>query len=163
MTVDQVRLHLERSASEDDYTAVNTLWLGLMKAAQSFDGNERESRDKLLAALDPVDLNGLLASAGVEQLAGLHPPIESMLTYEGEQDWLDAEKAKARVDCVRDRRMHDPRQAASCLVWLLRRIRNRREHGFKTPDGPRDREILSAARLCLEAFCAASLRTLERT
>lgn len=161
MTTRQVRLHLIRAQSEDDYTAVNTLWLGLVKAAQCFDGNEAKGRDKLLAALDHGDLRALLASEGVEQLLGLSPPIESILTYEGEEDWLDAEKASEMVECVRQLRTGDPLRAAVCLLWLLRRIRNRREHGFKTPDGPRDQEILAAARLCLEILCRASLPLLD--
>jgi len=35
---------------------------------------------------------------------------------------------------------------------VLKRVRNRRAHGFKTPDGPRDRDILEASADILQSL-----------
>jgi hypothetical protein len=82
LTVDQVRLHLDRAQSEDDYSAVNTLlWIGLVKAAQEFEGNQGDQGQALIDALDPKKLEDLLQSEGVEAHISLDPPIESIVTY----------------------------------------------------------------------------------
>jgi len=51
----------------------------------------------------------------------------------------------------------------AALGYVLKAIRNKREHGFKTRHGPRDAEILRAARQLLDRLCRAALDARIRT
>jgi hypothetical protein len=60
--------------------------------------------------------------------------------------------------------VHETMKVISVTEWaspgnILKMIRNKREHGFKTYKGRRDQEILNAARLILEELsrCATTL------
>jgi hypothetical protein len=153
----QVLEHLERSESEDDYAAINTLWIGLTKAAQAFDGDEAHRGMSLLEAIGAESLVEVVHSSGVDELLALDPPIETILTYPGEEDWLDAIAAAERVFTIREFRDSEPLRASVALIWLLRRVRNRVDHGFKTPKGSRDQEVMRATRATLDAFVRAAI------
>jgi hypothetical protein len=94
----------------------------------------------------------------VEKLLNLNPPLESLLTAPNEKN--DAPRTARQLDSVRKDREASPHEALTKLVSVLRRVRNRRMHGFKAPDGPRDIEILTAATDILQKLGAVALETL---
>ena len=62
---------------------------------------------------------------------------------------------------LRRYRTEDPQKAVSALGAILKRIRNKRVHGFKTRFGLRDSEILGAVVPLLRRLCELSLRVVE--
>jgi hypothetical protein len=61
------------------------------------------------------------------------------------KDDPDYQRFEALLGRIRDRRATDPKAALAALFEILQRIRHKREHGFKTPEGPRFDDILKAA------------------
>jgi len=85
-----------------------------------------------------------LQHKGVDALLNLDPPLESVFSappYER----LDSARTARELSTVRQKRENAPKEALLNLTEVLKRVRNRRAHGFKTPDGPRDQLILEAA------------------
>jgi hypothetical protein len=69
--------------------------------------------------------------------------LESILSATHER--LDKDRTARELETVRAKREADPKEALLSLANVLKRVRNRRAHGFKTPDGPHDGEILAAS------------------
>ena len=97
----------------------------------------------------------ILALPAVDHLIGLDPPLETVLT--SKHELLSTLEAEHAISEVREFRTNVPRRALGELCRLLFLIRNKRIHGFKTPQGPRDREILESAGEILTALTGACL------
>jgi hypothetical protein len=151
--IDDVKHDINRAKELSDYDAVNVLWVALVKAANLNAGENEFLRMKtLIGKLSETDLRDVLTSAAVNRLLDLDPPLETVLVSPHEKLYpVATSKALA---CIRNDRDIDPRQAILHLGEILKRIRNKREHGFKSNKGPRDEEILSAARNILTSICA---------
>jgi len=116
----------------------------------------------MLALLEqlPVDfVHRLLHRPSVDALLNLNPPLESLLSAKHER--LNAQRTADELATVRERRGNDPKAALRALADVLKRVRNRRAHGFKTPDGPRDAEILQATADILQEIGEAGLACLD--
>lgn len=138
------------------FDAFDSNWICLVRLANLLDGATEHKRLKLLLDLLPDEsATYLLEDPSVEALIGIEPPLESIVSSKYER--LDEERAKSLIEAVRSNQEADPKSSVLALTELLKRIRNRRAHGFKTPDGPRDEEILgnSAAILRIMVLLAA--------
>ena len=150
------RAELVRSNDLSDYEAVDVAWVSMIKAANT--RPEQNEHKRLVALLDMADaevVRLVLHLPQVDVLLNLTPPLESLLTSRHER--LDLERTTDEMNDVRQSRHHDPKAALRSLAEILKRIRNRRAHGFKTPFAPRDQEILGAAAPVLRAMAKASI------
>jgi hypothetical protein len=97
----------------------------------------------LLNRMPEESIRQVLRCQEVDGLLDLEPPLETVLSFPHEG--LDAERTALQLQIVRRDRECNPRLALLNLAEVLKRIRNRRARGFKTPSGPRDSEILGSA------------------
>ena len=141
------------------YEAVDVYWVALVKIAHLMPGESEHKRLlNLLDELPIVCLESILHDAGVDALLDLDPPLESILVNRNER--LSFEATQAAINSIRDNRIENPRAAIVSLGEILKRIRNKRAHGFKTRDGPRDEIILKSARSILQRFCEVCVEEL---
>jgi hypothetical protein len=139
-----------------DYESVDVAWVAMVKAANT--RPEPNEHRRLVAVLDQVNatvVHEILFHPGVDVLLNLQPPLETILTSPHER--LDAERTKREMSVIRQLRESDPKGALRALAEIIKRIRNRRAHGFKTPYAPRDQEILGAAAPVLRAMAMATI------
>ena len=156
--MDDIRGEIESAESLGDYEAVDVLWVAFLKIANNLDGRgEKERMTALVNKIPSRDLEVILNSKAVNFLLDLDPPLESVLANSHEQLQRDA-SIKA-IAAVRKTRNSDSRNAMLSLGEILKRIRNKRAHGFKSAKGDRDREILGATRIALLELCNAALRS----
>jgi len=149
-----LRSELENAAVSRNYDAVEQFWNLLIRAADSRTEKDEFARvNALVSTLSGEALKTWLSIKGVEDLLSLRPPVETMLASNHER--LQPEKAALEIEIIRQVRVSDPRTAALALLSILKRIRNKRVHGFKYPGSQRDEEILLAARVLLEGLCRA--------
>lgn len=156
-TIAEIREEVVGSAKLSDYEAVDVLWVALVKTANMNAGkNEHERMINLVNSLPEAQLMVLLNSADANRLLALDPPLETVLFDQHEV--LHPDKTAEAIRMVRDKRNTDPRSAMLTFGKILKRVRNKRAHGFKSPKGPRDAEILGAARGVLLSLCEAVLK-----
>jgi hypothetical protein len=165
MAIDRARLDLVRNEICEvtdlaPYQAVNGLWIGLVKLANLLPtvGEEHEQVASLLRRLSRPEAASVVADAGVDQLLDLDPPLETFLADDRERLYpLPAAKEIARI---REQRLRDPKAALASLFEIVQRVRDKREHGFKSTSGDRDGEILCATRSILKRMCEAVFENL---
>ena len=141
----EIDAETREAAALAPYQAANGLWVCLVKFANPLPtvGEEHAQVASLLRRFTRQQAALVVTDAGVDRLLGLMPPLETILADERESlHPLPAARALVRV---RERRTRDPKAALAALFEILQRIRDKREHGFKTPSGSRDSEILQAA------------------
>jgi hypothetical protein len=144
-----IRAELARSRGLPAYEAVDVAWVAVIKAANLLPGNSEHDRMlALLNRLPEAPLIAVLRSDAVNALLNLDPPLESLLTARHER--IDKDRTARELALVRTKRDTEPREALHNLASVLKRVRNRRAHGFKTPAGPRDTEILAATASILQ-------------
>ena len=112
----------------------------------------------LVGRFPVAQMREVLHDPAVESLLTLDPPLETVLTDPYER--LYPEDAKRALDQIREQRDANPREALLGLGEILKRIRNKRVHGFKTRSGVRDHEILGVARLILLRLCELAVEVL---
>lgn len=160
-TIADIAGEAERSKALSDYEAVDVLWVCVVKLANLCKGkNEHERVLSLVDTLQTEEIRDWMNSAAVDALLQLDPPLETVLANPYER--LAAEDTAAALETVRRLRKKDPRGALHSFGDILKRIRNKRAHGFKSAKGPRDQQILHAARTFLAVFCAAGIRAMDR-
>jgi hypothetical protein len=134
-----------------DYDAVEQYWNLLVRASiRGPQGDEFQRINALVSSIPLPALAEWLSMKEVDTLLDLNPPLESLMTSPHERL---AKEAPADVAAVRKHRPTDTLKATCSLLRVLRRIRNKRVHGFKAPGSPRDVVILGAARKLLAALC----------
>ncbi len=139
---------------QSDYVAVELLWNVLVKAAHSHNDCEEYKRiQSLLAGINTAEVAHLMNHTAIDALLQLKPPLETILVDSNEQ--LKIKQAAEELKTIEANRFRNPRKALDSLFFVLKRIRNKRVHGFKSPNGPRDGEILGAARPLVSALCHA--------
>jgi hypothetical protein len=150
-TATEIREELEAAKTLRDYEAVDVLWVALLKVANTYPGNDEYKRmTSLVRSLPEARLTAILNSAAVNALLDLEPPLETILADQHERLYPDNTADAIRE--VREKRNDAARPAMLAFGGILRRIRNKREHGFKSQKGPRDVQILKAARGSLGQF-----------
>jgi hypothetical protein len=155
--LDDVRSDIEAATSESDYVAVNTLWLALLKLANLENAPKELARMVALVDRIPEDaIYAIVENPTVDSLLNLDPALETVVSHPRER--LETAEVKAALEKVRVSRSSSPREALSGLGFVLKTIRNKREHGFKTRFGPRDSEILRPARQLLDQLCRAAVQ-----
>lgn len=148
--LEAAQAELRRSYGLSPYEAVDVAWVAVIKLANLFPGPSEHARLLALVESLPLDrIRVILSHEAVDTLLNIDPPLESVVSTPHER--LDLKRTIHQVAVVRNRRDTEPTVALVNLAEILKRIRNRRAHGFKTPDGPRDQEILSAAASLLQA------------
>lgn len=155
---------LERSTTLSDYEAVDVLWVAIIRVANLEHAQSEHKRFlALLDRLPTAEIAGVLAAPSVDALLDLVPPLESIRSFVHER--LDVQRTADELASVRDNRASEPIDRASepivalaSLAETLKRIRNRRAHGFKTPDGPRDQVVLGAANDILRKVCGLAIQ-----
>lgn len=156
--LDDVRSDLEAAADERDYAAVNTLWLALLKLANLEDGQSELARmGALMGRIPEAKVRVIVGDAAVDALLNLDPPLETVVSHPREK--LKTEQVSAALDKIRMHRASSPREALAEMGFVLKTIRNKREHAFKTRDGLRDTEILRPARRLLNQLGQAALES----
>ncbi len=160
--LDTVDAELRDAAALPPYHAVNALWLCLVKLANLLPnaGAEHEQVASLLRRFTRQQAAKIVTNEAVDQLFQIEPPLETFLAHARER--LSSKKAAAELDRIRTNRGTDPKAALQALFEILQRIRDKREHGFKSPNGPRDSLILEAARLILDSLCATAVERLHQ-
>jgi len=138
------------------YQAFNELWLVLVKLANLLPtvGGEHEQIVSLVRALSREESARVVADVGVDRLLALEPPLETLLAEPRER--LNERTAATELERLKVRRTGDPKASLLALVELLQRIRDKREHGFKSAHGLRDTEILEASVSILRGLCSAT-------
>lgn len=124
---------------------------------------EGQRASSLFTRLSDSSVEDLLATPAVDSLLSLKPPLETVLAHPREE--LRKAEAQEAIRRVRQCRTVASREALAALSKLLLIVRNKRVHGFKTPDGLRDRQVLEPAteilqelaEACLDARVAADL------
>jgi hypothetical protein len=150
---------LNRTYCVPTYEAFDVAWIAVLKLANTFpDASEHSRMERLLNRLPDESIEWILNDSAVDVLLDLNPPLESILSTPHER--LDKDRTSRELKVVREQRSNDVRSALVNLAHVLKRVRNRRAHGFKTPEGPRDHEILSAGVSILRRVGYASAEAL---
>ncbi|WP_426701370.1 hypothetical protein ACPPVV_18775 [Rhodanobacter sp. Col0626] len=148
---------LERSHTLSDYEAVDVVWVAIIRIANLQNGQGEHQR--LLALLDLLSAEAaanIVTSQGTDTLLNLDPPLEAIRSFVHER--LDVQKTANELAAVKAIRIADPKAALAQLAETLKRVRNRRAHGFKTPEGPRDQVILGATADILRRVCDLAIQ-----
>lgn len=143
--LEAIRAELARSSDLPAYEALDVAWVAVIKVANLLSGDSEHRRlIALLNRLPEDSIRPVLQQKEVDILLNLDPPLESILTSPPHER-LSADRTVRELTVVREKRGKEPREALRNLTKVLKRVRNRRAHGFKTSDGPRDLEILRAS------------------
>ena len=157
---DDISTDLKVAEQLSDYEAVEVLWVALVKAANRMLGaSEHQRMIGLVGRMPAASIKEVLHHPAVESLLSLDPPLETVLVDPSER--LYPEDTKKALDQIRSQRDKNGTQALLGLGEILKRIRNKRAHGFKTRSGPRDREILGAARPILLRLCELAVEVVD--
>lgn len=159
--LDDILQDLSASEGVSDYEAVEVLWVALVKSANLMPGKSEHQR--MLALVERMPVQGiklLLDHPAVDARLNLDPPLETVLADAHER--LYEEETKAALTKIRDSRGKEPKEALFALGEILKRIRNKRVHGFKIRKGPRDIQILGATRPLLFGLCQLALEAIDR-
>lgn len=109
----------------------------------------------LVNGLPEAKLVAILHSPSANALLDLDPPLETILSDPHER--LQPNETAEAIRRVRGARDNDPHAAMLSFGGILKTIRNKREHGFKSSKGQRDVQILKAARGVLAELCNVAL------
>jgi hypothetical protein len=151
---------IQKAKTLSDYEAVEALWNALVKMANVTDrNNELQGVLRLIDRIPEDDIRHIMNHKAVGALIFLDPPLEAFLA--SQQERQEPEIIEKAIGEVRSLRQSDPREALKRLGEVLKGIRDKKADGFKTPDGPRDSDILAAARSLLSALCNSALKTIK--
>lgn len=135
-----------------DFEAVEVLWVALVKFSNLMPGkNEYKRMLNLVNYISLESINNIVLSHAVSDLLQLDPPLETVLASPYERLYPD--KIKSSISNFIKFRESDPRSALIHLGNIIKIIRNKRVHGFKTRNGHRDKEILAATHAILQMLC----------
>jgi hypothetical protein len=142
------------------YVGFQVAWDAIIKMANHFPQNtELDRLVSLLKIIPEEKVKDILSDPALDELLNLQPPLETILS--NQHEYIDADRTSYELKELGRLRIIDPRAALINLTHILKRIHDRRVHGFKTPNGSRDEGIFRASlRLLyrLGGFAAESLR-----
>jgi hypothetical protein len=154
---DEVDAHLLHAAGVRDFEGVNLLYQALVKASRQWPGSdEGQHLVAMLDALPESELARIVQLSAVDVLLDLDPPLETLLSHP--EETLRTRQVTEALTTIRNVRRTNPRTAALHLAMVLKRVRDKRYHGFKSIHGNRDAEILGAARAVLEELARIARR-----
>jgi len=155
--VDEFATELERARTLPAYDAFNALWTALVRLSNRENApSEHKRLLDLVGRLSLQKVQQILESPAVHFLASLDPPLETVQTSPHEE--LRADEVARAFDIIKRSSFCDPQVALKALGEVLKIIRNKREHGFKSADPEtRDGKILRAGRDILEMLCVELL------
>jgi hypothetical protein len=157
------KYHLEKARSaRSDYDAFDARWKAFNVYYESlFQRRQRRELDRVhlaAKALSREDFQLFLSPAATKGLVTIAPVFN-------ERDWQrrgikrTADHAAMKTAMARDWLREAPTEAdVLSLLTLLYVIRCNMAHGFKTSDGRRDVEVLSAANCVFTPFMDALMR-----
>jgi hypothetical protein len=141
-----------KALSLPDYEAVEVLWVALTKFANLLpETSEHKRMLNLVSQLSIKSLNYIVSDPSIDELLKMDPPLETILANPHER--LCLEETKQAINNFYVCRGDKPLESVLSLGEILKRIRNKRAHGFKTRSGPRDQVILKTARSVLQRMC----------
>ena len=159
--ISQIISDVKHARSLSDYEAVDVLWVALIKAANLMEGeNEHKRMLKLVEKIPNEEIENILDSKSVNDLIFMDPPLETVLSSPYER--LENEKTKKAIGKIRSNRKSDPCSTLINLSKILKIIRNKRAHGFKSRSSPGDNEILSSARSILDHLCNLAIMVIGK-
>jgi hypothetical protein len=139
--LDSATSELDRTLNLNAYEGFEVAWVAVIKIANLLPGDSEHKRlIELLNLLPDKTIRSIFKSEDVDALLELKPPLETILNSPHER--LNEKRTKRELNQVRQLRNTKPKTALKNLAEILKRVRNRRAHGFKTSKGPRDTEIL---------------------
>jgi len=160
MEREQILNEIISTQSLPDYEAFDTLWAVLTKAADLMQGeSECQRTESLLERLSEEEIKRLLKDGSVDSLIFLDPPLETILTGPDEKPVEDS--TMRIIAKVRSSRDFEPREALANLSEILRRIRDKLAHSFKTESRPGNNEVLLLARKILYLLCVLTVSKLD--
>lgn len=148
--LDEASLHLKRSRDLKCYDGFTAAWDALVQMSLCRDGDsEGERMLSLLETVSDEEAHQVVNSDAVDGLLKLDPPLET-IAFSPHEEMEQAEAARER-EAISTNREGKPQEALEELCSLLRRIRNKRIHGFKRAGGARSESILcNSKRILLE-------------
>jgi hypothetical protein len=164
--IDQVRGELEAAARLDPYTGFEQAYVCLVKLSLNRPDTEdfkyrspasKEARrlHTMVAKLLLAQMKEILSLPQVDELLTLDPPLEAYCSHEKEE--MNEADVQQAIATIRSKRNSSSEDALESLLLILKNIRNKREHGFKSAKGPRDQEILTPAQVIVVALAKACL------
>ncbi len=166
MEREQILNEIISTQSLPDYKAFDAMWAALTKVVHVMQGEGERERDldrqrmeSLFKKLSEEEIKRLLKDGSVDSLIFLDPPLETVIV---DPDEKPVEDSTTRIIAeVRSSRDLDPREALANLGEILRRIRGKLAHGFKTESRPGNNEVLLLARKILYLICILTVSKLD--
>jgi hypothetical protein len=159
---EQILNEIIATQSLPDYEAFDALWAALTKVVNVMQGErdlDRQGMELLFKKLSEEEIKRLLKGGSVDSLIFLDPPLETILTDPDEKAVGDS--TMRIIAEVRSSRDSGPREALANLGEILRRIRDKLAHGFKTESRPGNNEVLLLARKILYLICILTVSKLN--
>lgn len=147
-----------------DYEAFDALWAAMTKVVNVMQGEserdlDRQGMESLFKKISEEEIKRLLKDGSVDSLIFLDPPLETVIV---DPDEKPGEDSTMRIIAeVRSSRDSAPREALANLGEILRRIRGKLAHGFKTESSPGNNEVLLLARKILYLLCILTVSKLD--
>ena len=157
-------MRLFSTQSLPDYEAFDAMWAALTKVVSVMQGEgerdlDRQRMESLFKKLSEEEIKRLLKDGSVDSLIFLDLPLETVIV---DPDEKPVEDSTMRIIAeVRSSRDLDPREALANLGEILRRIRGKLAHGFKTESRPGNNEVLLLARKILYLICILTVSKLD--
>jgi len=143
-----------RAITLSDYEAVEVFWVALVKFSNLLpETSEHKRMLNLVKQLSTESLIYIISDPAIDELLKLEPPLETILANPHER--LSTEKTKQAISNFYAYRENNPVESVLSLGEILKRVRNKRAHGFKTRSGPRDKIILRTSKSILQRMCEA--------
>jgi hypothetical protein len=166
MEREQILNEIISTQSLPDYKAFDAMWAALTKVVNVMQGEGERERDldrqrmeSLFKKLSEEEIKRLLKDGSVDSLIFLEPPLETILA---DPDEKAVEDSTMRIIAeVRSSRDSAPREALANLGEILRRLRDKLAHGFKTESRPGNNEVLLLARKILYLICILTVSKLD--
>ena len=166
MEREQILNEIISTQSLPDYEAFDALWAAMTKVADVMQGEgqregdlDRQEMESLFKKLSEEEIKRLLKDGSVVSLIFLDPPLETVIV---DPDEKPVEDSTMRIIAeVRSSRDSAPREALANLGEILRRIRDKLAHGFKTKSGSGNNEVLLPARKILYLICILTVSKLD--
>jgi len=136
------------------YEAVDVYWVALVKFSLLMPGKSQHKRMiDLIENLSSESIEHIISNPKIDILLGLDPPLETVINSPHEK--LYSEKTKLAINQFYQNKETNPKESLLVLGEILKRIRNKRAHGFKTSNGFRDQEILDSSKDILGRICGS--------